>query len=113
MKNLIGISGKMGSGKDTVGYIVQYLTDPYAKKDNLSFEKWLDEKSEVPAGYAYTASDWEVKKYADKLKDIVCMLIGCTRGQLEDREFKEKTMEDLYKEGYITKDFYESLPDSP
>ena len=41
------------------------------------------------------------------------MLIGCTREDLEDREFKEKTMEDLYKEGCITKDFYKSLPDSP
>lgn len=88
MKNLIGISGKMGSGKDTVGYIVQYLTDPYAKKNNLSFEQWLDERSEIAPGYVYTESDWELKKYADKLKDIVCMLIGCTRKQLEDNEFK-------------------------
>ena len=91
MKNLIGISGKMGSGKDTVGYIVQYLTDPYAKEMDRSFEEWLNEESElpeVPVGYVYTESDWEIKKYADKLKDIVCVLIGCTRKQLEDNEFK-------------------------
>lgn len=37
-------------------------------------------------------SDWKIKKFADKLKDIVCMLIGCTRGQLENREFKEKEL---------------------
>ena len=34
----------------------------------------------------------QIKKYADKLKDIVCLLIGCTREQLEDREFKEKEL---------------------
>ena len=33
-------------------------------------------------------SGFEIKKYADKLKDFICMLIGCTREQLEDREFK-------------------------
>ena len=37
-------------------------------------------------------SDWKIKKFADKLKDIVCLLIGCTREQLEDREFKEKEL---------------------
>ena len=31
----------------------------------------------------------EIKKFADKLKDIVCLLIGCTREQLEDQEFKK------------------------
>ena len=40
----------------------------------------------------YQAQNWEIKKFADKLKDIVCLLIGCTRQQLEDREFKEKEL---------------------
>lgn len=56
-------------------------------------------------------SEYKIKKFADKLKDIVCILIGCTREQLEDSKFKSMTMEDLYKQGLITKDFYESLPD--
>jgi len=58
---IISISGKSGSGKDTVGKIIQDLTK----------------------------EDWQIKKYSDKLKDIVCILIGCTREQLEDQEFKE------------------------
>jgi len=58
---IISISGKAGSGKDTVGKIIQDLTK----------------------------EDWQIKKYSDKLKDIVCILIGCTREQLEDQEFKE------------------------
>ena len=38
------------------------------------------------------AQNWEIKKFADKLKDIVCLLIGCTRQQLECQEFKEKDL---------------------
>jgi len=34
----------------------------------------------------------KIKKFADKLKDIACLLIGCTRADLEDREFKEKEL---------------------
>lgn len=37
-------------------------------------------------------SGFEIKKFADKLKDIVCLLIGCTREQLEDLEFKNKVL---------------------
>ena len=81
--SIISISGKINSGKDTVGKIIRILmvsshfTDE-AVKDFL--EKDLYE------------SDWKIKKFADKLKDIVCLLIGCTREQLEDREFKEKEL---------------------
>ena len=63
-KNLIGVSGYIGSGKDEVGKIIN------------SFSK----------------DKYEIKKFADKLKDIVCMLLGCTREQLEDRDFKEKEL---------------------
>ncbi len=81
---LIGISGKMGSGKNLVCTIIQGLTA--AKKHNIenpSFE-WIKKY--------YINSIWEQKAFAGKLKDMVCMLIGCTREQLEDREFKEKEL---------------------
>lgn len=81
--NLIGISGKIGSGKDTVGKILQYLSGN--NPQNFIFEEWLDTVH-------YVESNYQIKKFADKLKDIVCLLIGCTREQLEDREFKEKEL---------------------
>lgn len=62
---ILGISGKIGSGKDTVSDIIKELTPDL---------------------------NWEEKKFADALKDIVCRLIGCTREQLEDRDFKEKPL---------------------
>lgn len=62
--NLIAISGKMQSGKNTVASIINKLTN----------------------------NKYEEKCFADKLKNIVCLLIGCTREQLEDQEFKEKEL---------------------
>ena len=102
--NLIGISGKIGSGKDTVGEIIQYLSWQKALNNDVgnstSYEEYWKQK---PGGYTGV---WQIKKFADKLKDMVCLLIGCTREQLEDREFKEKELEedwwyyDLYKEHF-------------
>lgn len=81
---LIGISGKIGSGKDTVGQYLQYLySTEYPRHTFEEFQKyprWINE------------NDWQIKKYADKLKEIVCLLIGCTREQLEDIDFKNKPL---------------------
>jgi len=77
---IIGISGKIGSGKDTVGSILAN-TPTYL-----------------------LSSDYQIKKFADKLKDIVCLLIGCTREQLEDREFKEKELGEEWRIWQISYD---------
>ena len=85
MSNLIGISGKIGSGKDTVGKIIQYLhfceKNPDVKK---SYEEWINNPSDFEE-----TSDYQIKKFADGLKDMVCLLIGCTRRDLESQEFKD------------------------
>lgn len=39
--------------------------------------------------YGIDYGNFEVKKFADKLKYWVCMLIGCTIDQLEDNTYKE------------------------
>jgi hypothetical protein len=85
---IIGISGKKQSGKDLVGKIIQYLF--YMKKEIKGryyppdvFIKELEYNVDLTI-----ESGWEIRKFADKLKDIVCLLIGCTREQLENEEFK-------------------------
>ncbi len=84
--NLIGISGKISSGKDTVGSMLQYLTRRDLMPNFKSYEDFIaNPHSEVYHTY-------KIKKFADKLKDMACLLIGCTREQLEDREFKEKEL---------------------
>lgn len=97
---VIGISGKIGSGKDTVANIIRGLT----MNGDLSYE----ELEEVAKGEIYSKVDefWQIKKFADKLKDIVCLLIGCTREQLEDRQFKESPMGEEWRRWsfYLGKD---------
>ena len=85
---IIGISGKIGSGKDTVGKIIQYLT--HCKDDGTTFEEWNTLKH-------YNMCNWEIHKFADALKDIVCILTGCTREQLEDINFKNSELPDEWK----------------
>jgi hypothetical protein len=82
---ILAIAGRMNSGKDTVGKIIQYLT--HTKNNRMSFESFclLEERW-------YNYDDFEIKKFAGKLKQMVCILLGCTMEQLEDREFKEKEL---------------------
>lgn len=92
---IIGISGKIGSGKDTVGKIIQCII--YAEQTELYKKdtKFIKECFDIDNGdnvELTIASKWEIKKFADYLKDIVCGLIGCTKEQLENREFKEKEL---------------------
>ena len=96
---LIGVSGKINSGKDLVGKIIQYLTN---KSNVYPFDLKLD--------YSYR-SNWQIKKFADPLKDMVCILLGCTREQLEDQRIKSLTLQELANEGIISKEFVENLDD--
>lgn len=81
---IIGIHGKKQHGKDTVASIIQYLTSPL-KTENTPFEEFRKDFGNK-RGFD---SHWKRKIFAGKLKEIVCLLIGCTMEQLEDNEFKE------------------------
>lgn len=83
---IIGISGKIGSGKDTVGKIIQYLT--YQEENGIP--KNFKDFSE---GYnSVFKPSWQIKKFAGKLKQIVALLTGCTVEQLEDNDFKNQKL---------------------
>jgi len=58
---IISVTGKIGSGKDTVAQIIQECT-PYHK--------------------------WEVKKWAGKLKAIAELITGIPKEKFEDQDFK-------------------------
>lgn len=62
---LIGISGKVGSGKDTIGEIIQKLC--------------LTNKG----------PQFEIKKFAGKLKQTASLLTGIPIEKFEDQEFKK------------------------
>ena len=85
---IIGINGYAGSGKDTVGTIIQYLK---AKPQNTSLEDVLD----FPLTHQWWLEDmstWEIKKWAGKLKSIASMLTGIDKSKFEDQEFKKTNL---------------------
>jgi len=64
MIKLIGISGKIGHGKDSVAESIQHQS----------------------------SSPWINKKYASSVKDIASILTGIRRADFEKREFKESNL---------------------
>jgi hypothetical protein len=80
--SIISISARISHGKDLTASIIRLLFLGYPKDvivdfiENGDIEPLLEE------------SDWEIKKFADKLKDIACMMLGCTRKDLESQTFK-------------------------
>lgn len=82
MKNkdisLYGVAGKINSGKDEATRMLRFLLD----NPDGSFSDYL---SSTNLNHSF-----QIKKFADKLKDFICLLINCTREELEDRTFKEK-----------------------
>ena len=99
---IIGISGKIGAGKDTVGKIIQYFTSGL-DKGNVAYDVW-----DGNTLWNTKPHDWQIRKFADALKNIVCILIGCTREQLEDIDFKNSKLGEEwirygYADGFIKK----------
>lgn len=83
---IVAFCGKLGSGKDVCGRIIQYLTSTRQyEKSFIEWEKITQTTGRWYAGY----SDWMIMKFADSLKDMVCVLLSCTRDDLENRVFKD------------------------
>ena len=91
---IIGIAGKMQVGKDTVAAIIRAL-DWYNNGHKINIRNDytdVEYTSKVLNNKINCFSEWKVVKFADKLKDITCLILGCTREQLEDIEFKNKIL---------------------
>lgn len=116
---LIGISGKIGSGKDTVGKIIQYLTviNKFEEFKNNTFKDFLEldeeELFDNEEGRIKRLCDWEIKKYAYKLKQIVALLTGCTVEDLENQEFKNKNLSEDWIKYYASKKPVENFSIAP
>ena len=77
---ILSISGRIGSGKDTIADIIQTMT-PYYK--------------------------WEVKKFAGKLKTIAELLCGVPKQNFESQEFKKTQMSEEW--GMTYREFLQKL----
>jgi len=83
MKNLIGVSGGIKCGKDLIGQILIYINNSHES----TFEGFEEFENSVNYDIKY-----EIKKFADKLKDVVTILLNCSRSDLESQEFKNKEL---------------------
>ena len=81
MTSLIGISGKMGHGKDLLARIIQIMTHHVNLSD-------VQVKILVDAGYP-TGTKYQVKKFADNLKQCASLLTSIPVANFEDQEFKK------------------------
>ena len=79
---IIGINGKIGSGKDTIGLIIQGL--------------FLTRRNELS----------EIKKFAGKLKQTASLLTGIPIEKFEDQEFKKQYMPEEWN-SFVSVDFPE------
>jgi hypothetical protein len=86
MRNLIALSGRAGSGKDTVGSIIQYLT---AEDNSENCIKRV--RGGLPID-GYHNSLFKIKKFAGKLKTIAALLSGANIEDFENQEFKKQRM---------------------
>ena len=80
---IIGVSGKIGSGKDTVGNVIQYLTtinNDRSAGDNWSFDNFVN------------TSSWQIKKFAGKLKECISIITGIPIKDLEKEEVKNSNL---------------------
>jgi len=78
---IIGINGYAGSGKDTVGTIIQNLT-AFPNDSVDSIVKMIEQN--------YSSDgQWQIKKWAGKLKEVASMLTGIPVKKFEDQEFKK------------------------
>ena len=104
---IIAISGKKQTGKDTVGKIIQYHTSTeYQEKYGLekeSFDEFLN--------YYFVGVNtfvWKIRKFSEKLKEIISILTGIPVSEMEKEEVKNKVLPEtfwvyklyVYKKGY-------------
>ena len=86
MTKLIGISGKIGSGKDTFAEIIRLLTSmPYLTNETIAH--YLNNPNPN-----VLKTDWNVKKFAGKLKEVATLLTGIPTYMFEDQEFKKTNL---------------------
>lgn len=89
---IIALSGRIGSGKDTVGKMIQYLGAECSNKNDVhyrTFEEFLKRGQGDNQFQQWYSSDWEIKKFAGKLKQIASLLTGIPVEKFEDQEFKK------------------------
>lgn len=104
---IIAISGKIGSGKDTVGKIIQYLTynkDRIQKGfKSLPFSHYDDGNPRN--------KDWQIKKFAYAVKQVASIFTGIPIEDFEKEDVKNSNLDISWSKLYCkTCGSYENNP---
>ncbi len=86
---IIGINGYAGSGKDTIGKLIQIATCTDLP-EGLDLEEMINNSDH--SWWIEDGSGWEIKKWAGKLKTIASILTGIPVEKFEDQEFKKTNL---------------------
>jgi hypothetical protein len=104
--NLIGINGKINSGKDTVGKIIQYLTSKDYLQEIGDIESYLESNTDYNFGHW----NWQIKKFAAKLKEIASILTGIPVEKFEDQDFKKTNLGEEWSSPILGEDWQDGKP---
>lgn len=92
---IIGVAGHIGSGKDTVGKIIQYLT-----RDSSLLTYDYDEFIKCYY-HNYVNPTWQIKKFAYAVKQVCSILTGIPIEDFEKQEVKDRILgEEWTRYGY-------------
>ena len=99
---ILGISGKIGSGKDTTGKIIQYLSycNTVSQTNVPTYEQWCN--------LLTNNGDWQIKKFAYAVKQVCSILTGIPIEDFEKEEVKNRVLGEEwirygYADGFIKK----------
>lgn len=90
---IIGINGKIGSGKDTIGNIMECLMN-HPKISNADLLYMINNN------IVSETSKCEIKKFAGKLKTMASLLTGIPVEKFEDQEFKKTHLSEEWNSPY-------------
>jgi len=93
--NLIGISGKIGSGKDTMAEIIKHLCSSPGLS-NGTIAHFVQQHSVMA-----NKGEYQVKKFAGKLKQIASILTGIPVDKFENQEFKKENLGEEWESVFI------------
>lgn len=98
---IIGISGKIGAGKDTVGKIIQYFTNCKQNDSRIGTLEHFNLFCNLTTYGQEWNKDWQIKKFAYKLKQCVSIITGIPIEDLEKEEVKNRLLgEEWIRYGY-------------
>jgi hypothetical protein len=90
---IIGISGKKHSGKNTIGLIIQWLiTQKYiidTPKTHLRLQPFNEWSTHLSKYLQDVESGWQIRAYADAVKDCASIMTGIARTMWDSADFKE------------------------